>query len=111
MSRARRLLVAVVVVLAVAACTGEDSSATAPVASPPPVATSGPRVLTLLIERNPWADQYPTEVLGPTRVYQTPGQPEPPPRFVVRPGEHLRMRVDNQDAYVHSLTLPRAGVT
>lgn len=70
---------------------------------------STPRVLTLLIERNPYADQDPNHALV-ARVYQAPGQDEPPPRFVVRPGERLRMRVANKDAHVHSFIFPYASM-
>jgi plastocyanin len=50
-------------------------------------------------------------------VYLVPGQVDPGqarhgvrPSFVVRPGEALRMRVDNQDQYVHSFTFAKSRV-
>jgi hypothetical protein len=48
-----------------------------------------PRVLTLITK---------------DLAYFAPAQAGTQPRFVVRPGERLRMRVDNKDAYRHSFT-------
>lgn len=43
-------------------------------------------------------------------AYLAPGQAGTQPRFVVRPGERLRMRVDNKDAYKHSFTFAPSRV-
>ena len=43
-------------------------------------------------------------------AYLAPGQAGTQPRFVVRPGERLRMRVDNKDAYKHSFTFAPSKV-
>jgi hypothetical protein len=58
---------------------------------PPP----RPRVLTLITKH---------------LAYLAPGQAGTQPRFVVRPGERLRMRVDNKDAYQHSFTFAPSRV-
>lgn len=58
---------------------------------PPP----RPRVLTLITK---------------DLAYLAPGQAGTQPRFVVRPGERLRMRVDNKDAYKHSFTFAPSKV-
>jgi Cupredoxin-like domain len=78
---------------------------------PAPAATPvRPRVLKL-VTRN-----IRTEA-NPNRVYLVPGKLTPGqashgarPSFVVRPGEALRMRVDNQDQYVHSFTFAKSRV-
>jgi hypothetical protein len=54
-----------------------------------------PRVLTLITKH---------------LAYLAPGQAGTQPRFVVRPGERLRMRVDNKDAYKHSFTFAPSKV-
>jgi heme/copper-type cytochrome/quinol oxidase subunit 2 len=90
-------VVALLAVLALAGCGDDDPSPPPP--SPPP---AQPAALTLQVT----GDDQP-----PSRVYEAPGQqPGTQPRFFVRPGQRLRIRVDNQDAYVHSLTLPQAGL-
>ena len=43
-------------------------------------------------------------------AYLAPGQAGTQPSFVVRPGEGLRMRVDNKDAYKHSFTFAPSKV-
>jgi plastocyanin len=58
---------------------------------PPP----RPRVLTLITK---------------DLAYLAPGQAGTQPSFVVRPGERLRMRVDNKDAYTHSFTFAPSKV-
>ncbi len=96
---------------------GAFSAAAAP--APAPAATAAPttaaaparpRVLTL-ITRN-----IRTET-NPNRVYLAPGQVNAAqarygkrPAFVVRPGEALRIRVDNQDRYIHSFTFAKVRV-
>jgi hypothetical protein len=73
--------------------TGQFSAtpASATTTMPPP----RPRVLTLI-----------TKGLA----YLAPGQAGTQPSFVVRPGERLRMRVDNKDAYKHSFTFAPSKV-
>jgi hypothetical protein len=80
-----------------------------PARAPAP-APAKPRVLKL-ITRNIQSEA------NPNRVYLVPGRLSPSqarhglrPSFVVRPGEALRMRVDNQDQYVHSFTFARSRV-
>jgi hypothetical protein len=82
----------------------------APAKPKPAPAPVKPRVLKL-ITRN-----IQTEA-NPNRVYLVPGLVDPGqarhgarPSFVVRPGEPLRMRVDNQDQYVHSFTFAKSRV-
>lgn len=58
---------------------------------PPP----RPRVLTLITK---------------DLAYLAPGQAGTQPSFVVRPGERLRMLVDNKDAYKHSFTFAPSKV-
>jgi hypothetical protein len=58
---------------------------------PPP----RPRVLTLITK---------------DLAYRAPGQAGTQPSFVVRPGERLRMRVHNKDAYKHSFTFAPSRV-
>jgi plastocyanin len=88
-------------------------AATAPPATTgPPATTAGPRPRVLrLVTRN-----IQTEA-NPNRVYLAPGQVSAEqarhgrrPRFVVRAGEALRVRVDNQDLYIHSFTFAKARV-
>ena len=73
--------------------TGQFSAtpASATTTMPPP----RPRVLTLITKH---------------LAYLAPGQAGTQPRFVVRPGERLRMRVDNKDAYQHSFTFAPSKV-
>jgi plastocyanin len=54
-----------------------------------------PRVLTLITKH---------------LAYLAPGQAGTQPSFVVRPGERLRMRVDNKDASKHSFTFAPSKV-
>jgi Cupredoxin-like domain len=65
--------------------------ASATTTMPPP----RPRVLTLITK---------------DLAYLVPGQAGTQPSFVVRPGERLRMRVDNTDAYKHSFTFAPSKV-
>ena len=73
--------------------TGQFSAtpASATTTMPPP----RPRVLTLITKH---------------LAYLAPGQAGTQPSFVVRPGERLRMRVDNKDAYKHSFTFAPSKV-
>jgi hypothetical protein len=65
--------------------------ASATTTMPPPQ----PRVLTLITK---------------DLAYLASGQADTQPSFVVRPGERLRMRVDNKDAYKHSFTFAPSKV-
>jgi plastocyanin len=87
--------------------TATHATAAAPTTTAPP---PKPRVLTL-VTRN-----IRTEA-DPNRVYLVSGQVTAAqaaagrrPRFVARPGEALRVRVDNQDRYIHSFTFAKARV-
>jgi hypothetical protein len=73
--------------------TGQFSAtpASATTTMPPP----RPRVLTLITK---------------DLAYLAPGQAGTQPSFVVRPGEGLRMRVDNKDAYTRSFTFAPSKV-
>jgi hypothetical protein len=73
--------------------TGQFSAtpASATTTMPPP----RPRVLTLITK---------------DLAYLAPGQAGTQPSFVVRPGERLRMRVDNKDPYKHSFTFAPSKV-
>ena len=94
---------------------GADSS-TAPTTTIPPPTTKAavaprPRRTLRLITRN-----LGTEA-NPDRVYLAPGQiggeqalEGRHPSFAVRPGERVRVRVDNQDRYIHSFTFAKARV-
>jgi plastocyanin len=88
---------------------------TAPPATAPPTTAkpaAAPRARTLrLITRN-----IGTEA-NPNRVYLAPGQigvqealQSRHPSFAVRAGERLRVRVDNQDQFLHSFTFSKARV-
>jgi plastocyanin len=91
---------------------GPDDSTTPTVTSPPTTtrAAAAPRPRTLrLVTRNLGSEA------APNRVYLAPGQIGVEealggrhPSFVVRPGEALRVRVDNQDRYIHSFTFAKA---
>jgi plastocyanin len=49
---------------------------------------------------------------NPNRVYLVPGQPGVyHPRIVVRPGERIQIRVDNQDDREHTWTFPGGRLT
>jgi plastocyanin len=86
-------------------------STTAPSPSPAPAAAAPrPRLLRLT------TDNIGTEA-DPNRVYLVPGQVDAAqaakgrrPELVVRPGEAVRVRVANQDRYVHSFTFAKARV-
>lgn len=84
-----------------------------PTSAPPPPTTTAPRrprVLTL-ITRNVRSEANPNRVyLAPGQVTATQARQGKQPQFVVRPGEALRVRVDNQDRYIHSFTFARARV-
>jgi len=91
---------------------GYDAASAAPTTAPAPATTTPPRPRMLtLITRN-----IRTEA-DPNRVYLVPGQVTAAqahhgkrPQFVARPGEALRVRVDNQDRYIHSFTFAKARV-
>jgi plastocyanin len=81
-------------------------------APPPPTTTAPrrPRVLTL-VARNVRTEANPNRVyLAPGQVTATQARHGKQPEFVVRPGEALRVRVDNQDRYIHSFTFAKARV-
>jgi plastocyanin len=88
----------------------ETTHAPAPAApattAPPP----RPRVLTL-VTRNIRSEADPNRVyLVPGQVTAAQAQAGKLPRFTARPGEALRVRVDNQDRYIHSFTFTKARV-
>jgi plastocyanin len=92
-----------------AAATATQPRTTAPPA-PPTTAPPRPRVLSL-ITRNIGTAQ------NPDRVYLQPGKVDAAqagqgahPQFVVRRGQLLRMRVDNQDQFIHSFTFAKSRV-
>jgi plastocyanin len=79
-------------------------------APPAPAAKPRPRLLRLVTEN------VQTEA-NPNRVYLAPGQVDAAqarrgrrPRFTVRPGQLLRVQVDNRDLYIHSFTFARSRV-
>jgi plastocyanin len=92
---------------------GHEADGAATSHAPPATTTAPPpkpRVLTL-VARNIRSEA------DPNRVYLVPGQVTAAqaaaggrPRFVVRAGEALRVRVDNQDRYIHSFTFAKARV-
>ena len=83
--------------------------------SAPPKATATtaaplPRVLSL-ITRNIGTEQNPDRVyLQQGAVDVTQARQGRHPQFVVRRGELIRMRVDNQDRFIHSFTFAKAKV-
>jgi plastocyanin len=83
----------------------------APVATAPP--TSAPpraRVLSL-VTRNIGTAQNPDRVyLQPGKVDAAQARQGAHPEFVVRRGQLLRMRVDNQDQFIHSFTFAKSRV-
>jgi plastocyanin len=92
--------------------TAPSAAYPAPKTTEPPATTAAarPRVLRL-VTRN-----LQTEA-SPNRVYLAPGQVSAEqaargrrPRFVVRAGEALTVRVANQDLYLHSFTFAKARV-
>jgi heme/copper-type cytochrome/quinol oxidase subunit 2 len=95
--RARPVVVAVLAALALAACSDGDDPSPPPRSMPP----AQPAALRLLVT---------SDDRSPSRVYEAPGQIGTQPRFVARPGQGLWVRVDNQDAYLHSFALPQASV-
>jgi hypothetical protein len=101
MTAAGRTIVALAVVLVTVACSGDDPSGQGPVQPQGATEPAPPAALTLLVA---------SRGRPPRRVYQVPGQPGTQPGFLVRPGQRLRVRVDNQDAFVHRFTLPQAGL-
>jgi hypothetical protein len=82
-----------------AAPSPSPSTATGQFSATPASATTTmppqPRVLTLITK---------------DLAYLAPGQAGTQPSFVVRPGEPLRMRIDNKDAYRHSFTFAPSKV-
>jgi plastocyanin len=92
------------------------SAAPATTSAPEPAATTTttpphrPRALTL-VTRNLRTEADPNRVyLAPGRVSAEQARHGKRPAFVVRPGEHLKVRVDNQDEVIHSFTFGRARV-
>jgi heme/copper-type cytochrome/quinol oxidase subunit 2 len=74
---------------------------------PTPSATTAPpkaRVIGRLVTKNLGTEQT------PNRVYLATGQAGTHPKFVARPGELIRIQVDNKDTVLHSLTLDPAEV-
>jgi plastocyanin len=79
-------------------------------APPTTTAPRRPRVLTL-VARNVRTETNPNRVyLAPGQVDATQARHGKQPEFVVRPGEALRVRVDNQDRYIHSFTFAKGRV-
>jgi plastocyanin len=78
----------------------------APTASSSPTTTRPPRarVIGRLVTKNLGSEQ------APDRVYVAAGQPGTHPRFQARPGELVRIAVNNKDNVLHSLTLDPAEV-
>jgi plastocyanin len=72
----------------------------APTTTAPPQA----RVVGRLVTKNLGTEQ------NPDRVYLAAGQAGTHPTFVARPGELIRIRVDNKDTVLHSVTLDPAEV-
>jgi hypothetical protein len=101
MTAAGRTIVALAVLLFTVACSGDDPSDQTSVQPQGTTGPAPPAALTLLVA---------SSGRSPRRVYQVPGQPGTQPGFLVRPGQRLRVRVDNRDAFVHRLTLPQAGL-
>jgi hypothetical protein len=97
----RPTIVVLAVLVVTVACSGDDPSGQPSLQPQRATAPAPPAVLTLLVaSRGP----------SPSRVFQVPGQPGTRPGFLVRPGQPLRVRVDNRDGYVHRLTLPQVGM-
>lgn len=91
---------------------GAVTAATTPTRRPAPATTAPPlpRVLSL-ITRNIGTEQNPDRVyLQPGRVNAAQAAQGAHPQFVVRRGQLLRMRVDNQDQFIHSFTFAKARV-
>jgi Cupredoxin-like domain len=92
---------------------GDAGAATAHEPAPAPTTTAPPprpRVLTL-VTRNLRTEADPNRVyLVPGQVTAAQAQAGRRPRFAARPGEALRVRVDNQDRYIHSFTFAKARV-
>ena len=85
--------------------------ATAPVATAPP--TSAPpraRVLSLVTRNIGTAQNADRVYLQPGKVDADQARQGAHPEFVVRRGQLLRMRVDNQDQFIHSFTFAKSRV-
>jgi hypothetical protein len=79
---------------------GTATSAPAATSATPTTAPPKARVLRV-VTRNLGTEE------NPNRVYLAPGQPGTHhPRLVVRTGERIQVRVDNQDDVVHTWTFP-----
>lgn len=76
------------------------TSAPTATSAAPTTAPPKPRVLTL-ITKNLGTEE------NPDRVYVARGQKGTHPQFVVRPGERIQVRVDNQDTVIHSWTFAK----
>lgn len=86
--------------------TGRFSAAGATTASTrPPTTAAKPQLAGTLITKNKGSDQ------DPNRVYNAVGQGSTTePRFVVRAGERVRVKLLNRDNVVHSFTIDPARV-
>ncbi|HEY2959333.1 MAG TPA: cupredoxin domain-containing protein [Actinomycetota bacterium] len=83
---------------------------TTPPPAPPTTAPPRPHVLSL-VTRDIGTPQTPDRVyLQPGKVDAAQAARGAHPRFVVRRGELLRMRVDNQDQFIHSFTFAKSRV-
>jgi hypothetical protein len=92
---------------------GDAGAETTHAPAPAPATTAPPprpRVLTL-VTRNIRTEADPNRVyLVPGQVTAAQAQAGKRPRFTARPGEALRVRVDNRDRYIHSFTFAKARV-
>jgi plastocyanin len=89
---------------------GAVTTTTPPAPTTTAAAAPRPRVLRL-ITRNIQTEANPNRVfLAPGKVDAEQARHGRRPQFVVRPGESLQVRVDNQDRYVHSFTFAKARV-
>jgi plastocyanin len=92
---------------------GRHAAAPKATRAPAPRSTAAPprpRVLTL-ITRNIRSEADPNRVyLSPGKVTAGEASRGKRPEFAVRPGEVLRVRVHNQDRYIHSFTFAKARV-
>jgi heme/copper-type cytochrome/quinol oxidase subunit 2 len=84
--------------------TASAGAVSAATTAPPRTTPARPRVVGTLITKN-----LGTEA-NPDRVYVAAGQVGTHPRFVARPGERIRIRVDNKDTLIHSFTFDQARV-
>lgn len=78
-----------------------SAATTAPPRTTPP---ARPRVVGTLITKNLGSEA------NPDRVYVAAGQSGTHPRFVARPGERIKIRVDNKDTLIHSFTFDQVRV-